>query len=245
MKNKYGLSRDIPADIKRAVRQACGFGCVICGTAIVEYEHIDPPFSEARVHDPYHIALLCPQCHAKVTRGFLSKQTVKKARSNPLCKQKGYSSEFFDIGQTHPKLVFAGSTIVNTLIPVMVQQIALVQVGQAEETGAPFQLSANFCNSQGESSLEIVKNEWRPRSSNWDVEAAGGVITIRDNPHHISLRLRALLPDGLVVERLDMFVGNWHILGNERELVVESPDGRRNTFSGCIASGHRVGFALG
>lgn len=106
MKNKYGLSRDIPADVKRAVRQACGYGCIICGAAIVEYEHVDPPFPEAREHDPRAIALLCPQCHAKVTRGFLAKQTVKEALLDPVCKKKGYASEFFDIGRTHPKLVF-------------------------------------------------------------------------------------------------------------------------------------------
>lgn len=29
--NKYGLTRDIPEDVKRKVRKRCGFGCVICG----------------------------------------------------------------------------------------------------------------------------------------------------------------------------------------------------------------------
>lgn len=42
--NKYGLTRDIPASVKRAVRQRDGFGCVICGLGIYTYEHIDQPF---------------------------------------------------------------------------------------------------------------------------------------------------------------------------------------------------------
>ena len=245
VKNKYGISRDIPADTRREVRKACGFGCVVCGLAIVEYEHIDPPFSEAKDHDPNRIALLCPQCHAKVTRSFLSKQTVQEARRTPFCKQKGFASEFFDIGRSHPKLTFAGSTTINTPIPIMVQGIVLFQIEQAEESGAPFRLSGNFYDSVGKLSLQIVDNEWRPRSSNWDVEATGGVITIRENPRHISLRLRTILPNGLEVEQLDMFVNKWRIVGNKRELTVESPDGRQTTFSGCIASGHRVGFAFG
>jgi hypothetical protein len=245
MKNKYGLSRHIPADTKRLVRQACGYGCIICGAAIIEYEHIDPPFPEAKTHNPYNIGLLCPQCHAKVTRGFLSKQTAKEARLNPFCKQKGYANEFFDIGCNHPKLIFAGSTITRTSIPVMVEGVALIRIDRAEEEGGPFRLSGNFYNSQGALSLEIVENEWRARLANWDVEAVGGVITIRDNPRHISLQLRAVLPDGLEVERLDMFVRNWHIIGNKRELVVESPDGRQGTFSGCLSDGAEVGFMLG
>ncbi|WP_140145769.1 HNH endonuclease, partial [Vibrio parahaemolyticus] len=78
-KNKHGLSRYIPEDVKRKVRQKCGYGCVVCGTAIVEYEHVDPEFSEAKEHDPDKIVLLCSQCHAKVTRKFLSKESIKLA----------------------------------------------------------------------------------------------------------------------------------------------------------------------
>ena len=50
--NKHGLPRTIPPDVKRAVRRACGFGCVICGLGIVDYEHVDPTFADALVHDP-------------------------------------------------------------------------------------------------------------------------------------------------------------------------------------------------
>lgn len=49
--NKHGLSRTIPEPVKREVRQACGFGCVFCGHALVEYEHVDPLFADARLHD--------------------------------------------------------------------------------------------------------------------------------------------------------------------------------------------------
>ena len=47
-KNQHGLSRSIPEDVKQHVRQECGFGCVICGNIIIDYEHIDPGFAEAR-----------------------------------------------------------------------------------------------------------------------------------------------------------------------------------------------------
>lgn len=51
-KNKYGLSRNIPNHIKRAVRQKCGFGCVICGLFICDFDHYAPSFSEAKKHNP-------------------------------------------------------------------------------------------------------------------------------------------------------------------------------------------------
>lgn len=244
-RNPHGLSRDIPADVKRAVRHACGYGCVICGCAIVEYEHVDPPFNEAREHDPRSITLLCPQCHAKVTRGFVSKQTVQEAMLNPRCRNQGYANEFFDIGRTHPTLVFAGMTIAETAIPIQVRGIALFQVQEAEEDGGPFRLDGTFYNSRGELSLQIIQNEWREMSSSWDVEAVGGVITIRDNPRHISLMLRAQPPDALIVEQLDMYLANYRFLGNADQLTVEFPGGGRSSFTRCLASHCHVGLALG
>jgi hypothetical protein len=65
---------------------------------IIEYEHVDPEFHEAYAHDPEKITLLCPTHHAKVTRGFLSKNAVKAALADPFCKKVGFSYEFFDFG---------------------------------------------------------------------------------------------------------------------------------------------------
>jgi magnesium chelatase family protein len=46
--NKHGLSRTIPAEIRREIRQRSKFGCVICRNAIYTYEHIDPTFVNAK-----------------------------------------------------------------------------------------------------------------------------------------------------------------------------------------------------
>lgn len=48
--NQFGLSRDIPEAVKRQVRQRDGFGCIICGSAIIEYEHFEPEFHAAKFH---------------------------------------------------------------------------------------------------------------------------------------------------------------------------------------------------
>ena len=56
-KNRFGLSRYIPEDIKRLVRQNSKFGCVVpgCRISFYEYEHILPEFKDARAHDPEKI----------------------------------------------------------------------------------------------------------------------------------------------------------------------------------------------
>ena len=44
--------RNIPAAVKREVRKACGFCCVICEKLVVQYDHFDKPFYVASEHDP-------------------------------------------------------------------------------------------------------------------------------------------------------------------------------------------------
>ncbi len=242
--NRYGLSREIPDAIKKQVRQACGFGCVCCGASIIEYHHVDPPFSEAKTHDAKGIVLLCPRCHAKVERHFLSEETIIQAMRDPACNKTGYASEFLDVGEDHPQIVFAGITLTRTLVPVVARGIPLFMIQKAEEMGRPFRLSANFANSSGHPSLQIVDNEWRVSTANWDVEAVGGRITIRDNPRHISLNLVASKRGQLVIEQLDMFLSGLRFIGNPSELKVLSPEGGEMTLSNCLIDGGRYGIVL-
>src|SRR5215204_3499084 len=85
--NKFGLSRAIPSPTKRAVRQECGFGCVVCGCGIYQYEHIHPPWHAAREHLCPCIALLCGTCHEYVTRKFWPKSKIAAARLDPFCRK--------------------------------------------------------------------------------------------------------------------------------------------------------------
>lgn len=131
--NKYGLSRQIPEAVKRQVRQQCGFGCVICGLGIIQYEHVDPEFHEAKVHDPSRMTLLCPRCHSKVTNKMWSKQKVKEAMKNPKPLSQGFSNEILDIGTKFPRINFAGSVMENCSIPVMIKSVPLFRLNPLEK----------------------------------------------------------------------------------------------------------------
>src|ERR1035438_5428034 len=108
-RNKYGLSRHIPNAVKMAIRRRCGFGCVMCGNAIITYEHIDPPFAETRKHDPTCMTLLCGGCQLESSKGTLSKETIKAADKNPFCKTKGHARHLFDLGGKKPTLLLGGN----------------------------------------------------------------------------------------------------------------------------------------
>ena len=179
-KNKHGLSRYIPADVRLEVRKAAGFGCVICGAAIGEYAHIDPPFADAKEHCAEGITFLCVQHHGKETRGLLSRETIRKAMTDPWCHQFDHCHEAFDIDAEDAHVVLGGSRFYKTNI-LSVDNVPLLKILPPVELGAPYRLSGRFYDASGQLCLEIENNHWKARSKSWDIEVVGTSIRILDS----------------------------------------------------------------
>lgn len=241
--NRHGLSDDIPSPIAREVRQRCGFGCVICGKALYQYEHVDPTFEDAKRHDANCIVLLCGGCHDSVTRGFLSKDTVKEKALHPKCLEEGFSFGPFDIG-TRPVEILLGTILArNTQTLIRVCGENIFSVSPPPKPGQPFLINAFFSNKNGSPILSIVENEWRPSTDNWDVEAVGGRIIIRNAPRDFALVLRSEPPHRLVVERMAMEHKGIRIECSEgKKLRVIMADGANFTSIACEADGWEIGI---
>jgi len=150
----------------------------------------------------------------------------------------------FLLGAKTPCLVFAGLTLRSCPTPIQVGDFALFRFEQGEEAGAPIRFSGTFFSSSGNISLTIDENEWRPRTSNFDVELVGGTLTIWDAPRHVSLRLR-FAEEAVVVEDVDMICGPYRFLGGRAELEVISPGGSVTSMTGCLADNCNIGLMLG
>lgn len=228
--NKYGLSRYISSDVRRKVRQRCGFGCVICGNAVFQYEHIDPPFSDATTHDPDKIALLCGRCHDKVTRQILSKETVLQHLARPKALESGYSREVFDITSSVPTIEFCGTRFHGVKTIVAMMGVEILSISPPEYPGAPMQISALFCDQQGFEVLRIVSNEYFSNATTWDIEVKGPRIIIRREPNDIALILRAKPPETIVIEQIAMYYRGARIEGREGGMInAIAPNGAQLT----------------
>jgi hypothetical protein len=180
-----------------------------------------------------------------VTRNFLSKRRVKEGMANPKCNELGFSFSTVDLGGSHPYVKFAGMTLRNCDIPIQVRNFPLFRIEPPEGERAPYRLSAHFFDEMNQPSLFILRNEWRAFSSQWDVEAAGGAITIRSKPRSISLRLVFDPSEGIIVERVDMRLMGYHFEGSADDLMVHMPNGGRALYRRCLADNCHVGLSLG
>ena len=244
-RNRHGLSRAMPSEVQRAVRQKCGFGCVVCGCAIYQYEHLDPTFADATVHDPNGIVLLCAACHDRKTRGQLSQTSVAAAARSPKCLQTGFSFGPFDLGNTHPVVRFGPLVVRDCKVLIRAFGVSLLSVDPPESQGQPFLLSALFADRSGKEVCRIVRNEWQTPSANWDVEVVGQRITVRSAPRSIELRLRCDPPDGLTVERMAMYsAGAWLTCDEANGFVATLPIGTSLQASAAFVTGAEVALEL-
>lgn len=159
--NANGLSRYIPASVRRKIRKASGFGCVVCGAAICQYDHVSPEFSEATSHNPSRMTLLCGYCHDKKTRGILSVEFIKEAMKDPKSLQKGFISDFFDFGTVIPSVSLGKQKFVNTSYLIQIDGHHLLYITQKSENGATGNfLNARFHDSQNREIFRIEENVW-------------------------------------------------------------------------------------
>jgi hypothetical protein len=159
-KNQFGLTRDIPKDVKLRVRRRCGFGCVICGNAIVTYEHFDPPFREANTHRAEGITLLCGSHQLESSKGLLSADSIRRANATPCCLQRGYAGHVLDLGhRQRPKLLVGGSDVTDCGSGLAFNDQSILRVREPEDQSGRWRLSAKFLSNGGAVACEIRNNE--------------------------------------------------------------------------------------
>lgn len=245
MKNKYDLDRNIPNAIKREIRQRDGFGCVICGFGIIQYEHVNPEFNEAKIHDPKCMTILCPACHANITTKMWSKEKVIEAMINPKCLSQGYSKQIFDIGAGFPTIKIGSNVFKNVNAPILVDSTPLLVIDGPENKGEPFKISGKFLDSEGKDTLEIIENEWHAFSNSWDVEIVGSSITIKEKKGKIHLKLDSEPPEGINISRLDMQMSDLNIkIENQELMVVNLRTGQEKIYGGNNFINMRVGVTI-
>jgi hypothetical protein len=211
--NRFGFARDIPEPVRREVRQRSGFGCVICGAAIIQYHHFAPCYVDARTHSAEGITALCPSCHTKVTSGRVSASALLAAVRSPSSLRTGYSHDGLEIFE--PTVILGGLTFKCVPIIIEVAGRALLGFEPPESKGAPIRLNALFCDQRGKPIAEIVANEWRAHAHNWDVETVGLSTTIRGDYRNVSLVFRVEPPSKIVVARIHMHYRGLSLQGAE------------------------------
>ncbi len=199
-KNKYNLSRYIPSGIKEKIRRDAGFGCVFCGCVLVEYEHIEPEYHNAKEHDPEKMTLLCPMCHDKVTKKLLSKKMVWAAKKSPKAFTDGYVSDTLMVATGSLELLMgsARTTMMSVAVNLYGKPLFWFEPSDDEH----YKLCCIFYGAEGKPVAYINRNEYIAIVGKQDIVSKGTSLKITDKNHGVLLELSREGDKPLHVKRL-------------------------------------------
>lgn len=225
--NKHGLSRDIPSEIQKKIRKNDGYGCVLCGQILVDYEHIDPLYCDAKEHDANKIALLCSHHHDLVTRKVLPKRMVKEAKANPFCKREGYAHSHYYPNLEEIKIKIGEVLIEKSMVILKAFGKPLIWI-EKEDKDSPLLFNAIFRDSGGNKIGFLNKNTFYGNITDADIKGVSNRIEIKlkRGSNDLCFKIEA---DGIVeILRLNYNFLNFNIVVDHEGKVVINQDGVTN-----------------
>lgn len=248
MRNRFGLSRNIPADIALEVRRRSKFGCVVCRSAIYQYEHIDPEFADAQVHDPERICLLCGGCHDRVSRGRLAKQTVAthyQSVQQTVAIRRPFEQLDLSTNDISVELGSCSFEYAHDLIHINGRNLLSIT---PPKDGAAFPtLNGIFCDHQGKESFRITDNVWEGPLHAWDIQVIGENVTIKTEKGRTALVFGISPPNRVKIKFLDMYLENCHLHCDDFGLLLGQNFGNGFVYFGIgrfSCKGAQIGVSI-
>ncbi|RJS95419.1 HNH endonuclease signature motif containing protein [Salinisphaera sp. Q1T1-3] len=239
-------SRNIPLPVQREVRQRCGFGCVICGMPLYEYEHMEG-WAKVRRHVADEITLLCDQHHREKTSGLLPLEAVRVANASPFNLQEGASKPYTLHFSGEEALVTVGGNRFScadqgygtVMVPLSVDGIPLIGLVVAD---GHLLLNVVVFNEFNEPVLHIKNNQLYYSTSPWDIQLVGTKLTIREWRSKILIELQFSPPNEIHVLRGRLLCNGVEVLIRPTHVLVTN---NSSLISGCSAINCHGGLIIG
>jgi len=239
-------SRNIPLPMQREIRQRCGFGCVICGLPLYEYEHMNE-WAQVQSHVASEITLLCDRHHREKTGGLLPKEVVREADAKPFNLREGVSKPYdLHFAGMQAEVVIGGNSFTcedqgygTAMIPISIDGVALVGLILGDGHLLLSVVAFDECNVPV---LHIKNNQLFYSMSPWDVQLVGTTLTLREAHRKILLEIEFAPPNKIIVTRGRFLRNGVEVLVRPDNILITN---NRMYLSGCHAHNCHGGLILG
>jgi hypothetical protein len=245
-KVKVCNSRNIPLPIQREVRQRCGYGCVICGMPLYEYDHIQD-WSITQRHVADEITLLCDQHHREKTAGLLPKEVVFESNDNPYNLRKGVSKPYdLHFSGKQAQIVIGGNSFTcedqgygTIMVPISVDGTPLIGFILGD---GHLLLNLVIFDEFNYPVLHIKNNQLFYSVSPWDIQLIRKKLLVREAQRRILIEIDFQPPKKLVISRGRFLRNGVEILVRSKNILITN-----NSFliKGCHAHNCFGGLIIG
>lgn len=239
-------SRNIPLPIQREIRQRCGFGCVLCGMPLYEYEHMEE-WAKVKRHVADEITLLCDQHHREKTARLLPKEVIWEANADPYNLREGVSKPYnlYFSGNT-AEIEIGGNTFTcenkgygTAMIPISIDEAPLLGLIMADDH---LLLNLIIYDEFNAPVLHIKNNQLYYSTEPWDIQLVGTKLTVREALRKILIEIDFQPPDKVVINRGRFLRNGVEILVRPTNILVTNT---RSVISGCHAHNCFGGLIIG
>lgn len=239
-------SRNMPDPIQREIRQRCGFGCVICGLPLFEYEHMEGWASVQR-HIAEEITLLCDQHHREKTGGLLPVEVVREADKNPFNLQTGVSKPYNLHYSGDECYVEIGSNIFTTkvqgynsfMLPIVIDGLPILAFIFSD---GHLLLNLNLFDEFNNQILSIGNNQLLYSVSPWDIQLVGRNLVIREATRKILVDIIFEVPNKIIINRARFLLNGVELLVYPDYVLLTN---NRQMFSNGKTTNVPYGFVFG
>lgn len=208
---------EIPAPIKRQLRQEAGFGCCLCGNPVFEYHHIRP-YSEATSHDPAEMMVLCPNHHHEATVGALTVEEQRGWKQNPTNVANGSVEGLLKARDSVIAVGLGSCEFVGPGFKLVVDGKPLLALERSEAD--LLQLSLELYDAEDNLLLTIVNNEWIAGDPlPWDFEFGHRWLTLRRKARDVAIQIDARKTPTLLSG--EMWCKGQQFLFDQRQLTFD------------------------
>jgi trigger factor len=232
--------------MQREIRQRCGFGCVVCGLPLFEYDHL-LGWAAVQRHVAEEITILCDQHHRERGSGLLPIATVEEANKAPFNLRQGVSNPYdLHYAGTECEIVLGGNTFGaqdagygTILVPIWVDGIPLLAFILGD---GHLLLNLNLFDEFNDLVLQIRNNQLTQSVSPWDIRLVGRNLVIREAARKILVDITFEPPSRIVINR-GRFLRNGVEILIRPDRVVLANNGM--LFAGQTVQNLPVGLVIG
>jgi hypothetical protein len=235
-------NRKIPDPIKREVRKRCGFGCVICGCPIYEYDHM-MDWAIYKRHVASEITLLCSQHHTEKTSGLLPLEKVLEANKTPYNLRKGISKPynlhfygkkaFIGFGNDEIDINDNGGAF-SQVILFLIHGMPLFECLIQDDT---LNLSLILFDKNGKLALQIINNELIIKSDVWDIYFIGNKLKVNKKHHDVMMEIEFKAPNKLIIRKGTFYYKNIEIKISKEGISITNLSNGSNAKARLISTG--------
>lgn len=239
-------SRNIPLPIQREVRQRCGFGCVICGFPIFEYDHMTG-WANVHEHIADDITLLCDKHHKEVTIGLLPREKVIEANKRPYNIVSKVSSElplhyegkYAEVHLGGNSFTTFGGDNYSESIPLIIDGIPIIAFILQDNQ---LLLNVNIFNENNEVVLRIVNNQLYYAAMPWDIEFKGTRLVLREKLGKYLISIKFEPPNKVTFEKGRFLCNGVEVLLYKDSILITN---NNIAIRGSHASNTHCGLIIG